>query len=292
MQNNFQRIYPGLRFVYYLLILILVFVVKHPLELAILYLAVVISLDYIKTQKGTRDLGQDMRFYILPLITMLIAGLLNFAFRHYGIYTIFTLENGTRFTWDTLVDGGLGGFRLGLCIICLQHMNENLDSNSMLFVFKPLFPTISILLTLTLRFFPYFTQQGKEIRAVNSVKVRESELSGLEKWRNYSEQISRLSSWALESSITTASMMEARGHGINKRKTQYKLYKWRKRDSFILLILFVTVVIFAILNNLGAMGFISYPFLFVAEWIYWNYLSIFSLVTIAILPLIIDIRKY
>ena len=292
MQSNFQRIYPGLQLAYYGLVLVLVFLVKHPLELAILWIAVVASMIYMNKLFGTNDFKQDVKLYAFPLLFALLAGIVNALFRHYGMNPIFALPNGNQVTWDAFIDGGLGGFRFGLSLLWLKHMYDCMDTNRVLYLFKPLFPTFSLLLTLVLRFFPHFLEQSGELVTVNKLKIRDRKLGFKDRWQNRADVLAKLSSWGLESSIVTGEMMQARGHGLVKKKTQYTLYKWTPRDSIIMLVVLVLGIVYFYLRSLGVLEFISYPFIYTVAWSSLNYINLAALSIIAFVPLLTDLRRY
>ncbi len=291
-QTNFEKLYPGLGLAYYVLVLSLIILVKHPIELLILYIAVTASLIYRDYLMGEYLFHKKILTYLLPFIFMIFTATINSMFRHYGFINLFRLSNGNYFTLDSIIDGAQGGFRLGLCVLWIKHLNEHISTNNLLFLFKGLFPGFALLLTLVLRFFPHYLNQARELIIVNKLSNEDKKLGIKANFTNTANVLAKLSSWALESSINTAQYMQARGLGISDNKTSYKLYKWRTNDSILLLIISVAMAGYFLMRAKGYLDFIYYPFTYVPEWQGLNFVMLILLSLVAFLPLIVDIKDY
>ena len=291
-QTNFEKLYPGLGLAYYVLVLSLIILVKHPIELLILYIAVTASLIYRDYLMGEYLFHRKILTYLLPFIFMIFTATINSMFRHYGFINLFRLSNGNYFTLDSIIDGAQGGFRLGLCVLWIKHLNEHISTNNLLFLFKGLFPGFALLLTLVFRFFPHYLNQARELIIVNKLSNEDKKLGIKANFTNTANVLAKLSSWALESSINTAQYMQARGLGISDNKTSYKLYKWRTNDSILLLIISVAMAGYFLMRAKGYLDFIYYPFTYVPEWQGLNFVMLILLSLVAFLPLIVDIKDY
>ena len=64
--------------------------------------------------------------------------------------------------------------------------------------------------------------------------------------------------WSLENAIETADSMKSRGHGL-KGRTSYSLYKFDKRDAFMLCTILFTGLVLMILLFTNAIKFRYYP---------------------------------
>lgn len=223
---------------------------------------------------------------------MIFTATINSMFRHYGFINLFRLSNGNYFTLDSIIDGAQGGFRLGLCVLWIKHLNEHISTNNLLFLFKGLFPGFALLLTLVFRFFPHYLNQARELIIVNKLSNEDKKLGIKANFTNTANVLAKLSSWALESSINTAQYMQARGLGISDNKTSYKLYKWRTNDSILLLIISVAMAGYFLMRAKGYLDFIYYPFTYVPEWQGLNFVMLILLSLVAFLPLIVDIKDY
>lgn len=288
LESNFQKIHPALGLVYYLLVLSLIIIVKHPIELAILYIALIFEYLFLAELKGENDKSKVIRQIFMPFFIALISGLLNALFRHYGRLEIFQLDNGYKMTWDSLIDGAQGGFRFALSILALKQMYDNLDSNKILYLFKPIFPSFSLLLNLIFTFFPRLLREGKDLITVNKLSLADKDLNKKAKWQNRADIIAKLSSFSLENSIETADSMQARGYGLKSEKTSYKLYHWSRKDTFLLVILLLASIVYFYLRSQGALDFRFYPIIstFTLENI--NFLSLISLSLIFFMPILTE----
>ena len=292
MQTNFQKLHPAVLLAFYILLFSLVFIANHPLELLIIYFALLTSIIYRNYLFNEYLLKNKWGLYLLPIFTMIISGLINSLFRHYGLINLFRFSNGNYYTLDSLINGAVGGFRIGLAVLLLKHMSEVLTTNSLLFLFKGFLPKIALLFTMLLRFFPRYLNEAKDLNTVNRLGIESKQLNFSQRWQNRADLIAKLSSWGLESSIQTAEYMQARGLGQAKKKTSYRLYSWRQKDSYFSIFLILSSVLYIILRKHGLLKVIYYPFLYIYEWQSLNLLMLLVLALISFLPLLIDLRKY
>lgn len=96
-----------------------------------------------------------------------------------------------------------------------------------------------------------------------------------------------LISWSLETGIITADSMEARGYGLKKR-TNYHVYKWRKRETVMMLV-FVMVLAYAIYCSMQGRLIINlYPYWIKEKLLVEDMIGIILILIAASLPVVID----
>ena len=108
------------------------------------------------------------------------------------------------------------------------------SSDKVVFLFGRIMPSLSLVISMALRFVPRFSAQMKLVRNAQHTIGRDiNEGTLFQKIRNAVKILSIMITWSLENAIETADSMKSRGHGL-KGRTSYSLYKFDKRDAFML----------------------------------------------------------
>ncbi|MBQ9994421.1 MAG: hypothetical protein IJP17_06895, partial [Clostridia bacterium] len=94
---------------------------------------------------------------------------------------------------------------------------EVMSSDKFLALFGNVAPTISLLISMILRYIPDTMRRGEEIRTAQAAMLGGETLSRREKTAQGIRMASILMSWSMESSIETADSMRARGYGTARR---------------------------------------------------------------------------
>lgn len=102
------------------------------------------------------------------------------------------------------------------------------------YLFGKVIPAFSLLLSMTLRFVPRFTEQIKRVaeaqqcigRNVNNGNIFQRAAHGL-------KILSITTTWALENSVETADSMKSRAYGLRGR-TNFSIYRFDRRDGMLL----------------------------------------------------------
>lgn len=292
MFTNFQRLHPAFQAGYYSIILIGILLVKHPIELFLLWLGACLSLELSRFQLKTQDFQKSILQFTLPFLIGIPVALLNTLFNSQGLYPIVPLSTGLTLTWDAFFDGFQSGFRLGLSILWLSHLQETISTSRLLFLLKPIFPSFSLLLTLTLKFFPRFRSEANELVLVQSTTNSNKKEGKRRTLQRLSLLLSSLSAWALEDSMHTAEILEQRGFGLTRARTSYQLYVWRKKESLLSIVLLVLLLAYSYFYRKQVLYFLYRPFLYGNPWSGIQALALCIVLLISLLPFIVDLRKY
>ena len=183
------------------------------------------------TSKGT--LWQDVKM-IFPLTTVsvIVNGLVN----HRGATVLFKLF-GKPVTQEALLFGLVTGLSFSAVIVWFLCYSKVFTSEKIMMLFGNKVPTLTLSLTMVLRFVPDLLQRTKEIVSaqrglgvfVTSGSLRERALSGM-------RILSVVISYALEGAVQVAASMKNRGYGLTGR-TSYMKYIYIGSD-YVLMVLF------------------------------------------------------
>jgi energy-coupling factor transport system permease protein len=178
--------------------------------------------------------------YLLPILVLM--ALLNPAFSHSGETVLGYWPGGGAITLESLCMGISSAVMMGACIVWFNCCNTVVTSDKVMYLFGRLIPSLSLLLSMTLRFVPRFKHflQG----VMQAQKALHKPRNRREKLRQAMTAFSATVSWAMEQSIVTADSMKGGGYGAAGR-TSFSIYRFEKRDGFAM---FVVVML-----SVGAM---------------------------------------
>ena len=226
MGDAFSRCHPLLNFFYFLVVMGFTMFMQHPVFLALSFAAAV---SYATWLNGWRKVLRMNLLFTLP--GLLITALLNPMFNHYGVTPLLYIESsGNWVTLEALVYGIVLGCVLFIIILWFSCYNQVMTSDKFIYLFGRIIPALSLILSMTLRFVPYFMNQMKIIRnGQKCVGMDVSNGSLTKKIRYGLNMVSILVTWALENAIETADSMKSRGYGLRGR-TAFSIYHFDKRD--------------------------------------------------------------
>ena len=148
---------------------------------------------------------------------------------------------------------------LSSTVLWFSSFNAVITSDKVVFLFGRIMPSLSLVISMALRFVPRFSAQMKLVRNAQHTIGRDiNEGSLFQRIRNAVKILSIMITWSLENAIETADSMKSRGHGL-KGRTSYSLYKFDKRDAFMLCTILFTGLVLMILLFTNAIKFRYYP---------------------------------
>lgn len=248
MRDSFKRYNPKTNFIYFVLVIIATMIYVNPVVLTMSFLAAAMYMIYVE---GRKAVG-----YILMTVPLFIfIAVINPLFSNRGETVLFTYFNNRKFTAEALYYGFyMGVFCIGL-ILWFNRYNSVLELDKLYALFGRIFPSISMVLIVGLRYVPTISKKGKEIRRARKA-IGRSEDKG--KIAEGMDTLSVMTSWSLESANTTTYSIKGRGYGL-RPKTTYSDYRMKKRDYILLLELIICLVIIVTVGNKENMSFEFYP---------------------------------
>lgn len=249
--NEFKTYHPIVNFVYFVFVIGFSCFFMHPVCLCI---SLASGFIYSVMLKGKKAIKTNL-IYMLPML--LFVALINPVFNHDGVTVLHYLPDGNPLTLESVVYGICAATMI-LSVIChFSCYNEVMTSDKFLYLFGKIIPSLSLIISMTLRFVPKFAYQLKVV--INAQRCMGRDVSSgsiIKRAKHGLNILSIMTTWSLENAIETADSMKSRGYGIPGR-TAFSIYTFDKRDQKALIcILFLGI--YTLVGNLTGKMYFSY----------------------------------
>ncbi len=283
-RDSFSSYHPIINFLYFFLVLTFTMSFMHPICLGITLISAMLYSFYLGGKKAIRF----SLYYMLPMVIMIL--LLNPAFNHEGITMLTYLPSGNPLTLESIVYGGASAIMLVSVIIWFTCFNEIITSDKFVYLFGKLAPALSLILSMTLRFIPKFTEQTKKVVEAQRCIGRDISLGSLfSRAKVGITIISIMITWSLEDAIETADSMKSRGYGLPGR-TAFSNYRFDERDKTALIwLLFCGIYLFSGWI-FGVFKFRYYPSIKGAEATAFNLSFMLVYLLLCLTPVILNVK--
>ena len=241
--NEFKNYHPFVNFIYFTFVIGFSCFLMHPVCLCI---SLICGFAYSVMLKGKMAIRTNL-IYMLPIIVA--TALINPAFNHEGVTIICYLPGGNPLTMESVVYGFCAALMIVSVICHFSCFNEIITSDKIIYLFGKIIPSLSLIISMTLRFVPKFAAHLKVV--VNSQKCIGRDVSQgniIKRAKNGLGILSIMTTWSLENAIETADSMKARGYGIPGR-TAFSVFDFDKRDKKAL----VYIVFFGMYTFVGSL---------------------------------------
>ncbi len=238
MRDAFSSFHPLVILVYFIVVLGCGMAFLHPVMQAI---SLVGAASYSALLKGRKALEFNLT-YMLPLLVLI--AVCNPLFSHAGATILFYLDNGNPVTLESLLYGIASACMFVTILIWFSCFHVVMTSDKIIYLFGNMMPSLSLLLSMTLRFVPRYTAQLKVVSNAQRCIGRDaSQGNAMKRARHGLRIVSILTTWALENAIETADSMRSRGYGLPGR-TSFSLFRFDRRDraASLLLVLLIAAV--------------------------------------------------
>ena len=281
-QDAFAGFHPAVNLCFFAAVIGMTMFLMHPVLLAVSVLTAGGYLWYLMGGRGfVRQVG-----YLLPVL--LFTALLNPLFNHQGQTVLFHLPNDNPVTLEALCYGLLTSVMMGGTILWFNCCSAVFTTDKIIFLFGRLIPSLSLLISMTLRFIPRFKDFLQTTMQVQ--KALQPPRTRLDTLKLALTAFSATVSWAMEQSIVTADSMKSRGYGAEHR-TAYAIYRFERRDGIALAVLALlclgTILPWLLLD----MGLTFYPAITGRLLGFGQLLSYISFAGICLMPLTIDLTE-
>ena len=227
-RDVFSSYHPIVNFLYFGLVLLFSMCFMHP---ACLVISMASALVYRSRLKETKT-SMPLRF-VVPMAVL--AAVLNPVFNHEGATILAYLPSGNPLTLESMVYGIASALLLACVIVWFSCYNEVMTSDKFVYLFGRIIPSLSLILSMTMRFVPRFSAQLKQVRQAQACIGRDMSDGRLfDKIRNALTILSIMISWSLENAIETADSMKSRAYGLPDR-TAFSIYTFTERDKYALI---------------------------------------------------------
>lgn len=283
--NEFKTYHPIVNFVYFIFVIGFSCVFMHPVCLVISFSS---SFIYSVVLKGKKVVKTNL-IYMIP--TLLFAALINPAFNHEGITIVGYLPSGNPLTFESIAYGIAAAIMIVSVICWFSCYTEIMTSDKFIYLFGRIIPSMSLIISMTLRFVPKFSAQLKVVTNAQRCMGRDvSNGSIIQRAKHGLLILSMMTTWALENAIETADSMKSRGYGHSGR-TAFSIFTFDKRDKKALLCI-VILGIYTLAGKLvGEMYFRYFPSLQANTFSVFGISVFISYFALCMCPIVIEIRE-
>lgn len=252
-KDSFSSFHPIVNFVYFAFVLVFGMCLMNP---ACLVTSLTCSIIY-HIQLCEKKAVRFSLVYMLPLV--LLTAIVNPAFTHQGFTILTYLPSGNPLTLESVVYGFAAALMLVSVIEWFACYTEVMTSDKFVYLFGRIIPSLSLVLSMTLRFIPKFAAQLKQVKKAQKCIGRDSSEGSIPKRiKNGATIISIMITWALENAIETADSMRSRGYGLPGR-TAFSIYRFDSRDKKALIWILACGLYVTAGWIMGELYFVYYP---------------------------------
>jgi len=281
-QDAFAGFHPAVNLCYFAAAIGLSMFLMHPVFLAVSLLCSGAYLWYLLGARGfVRQVG-----YLLPVL--LFTAVLNPLFSRQGTTVLFYLWNGDAVTLETACFGLASAVLMGASILWFNCCNAVFTTDKIIYLFGRVIPSLSLLISMTLRFVPRFKEYLQNTRQVQ--RAMQPPGNRRENLKQALTAFSATVSWAMEQSIVTADSMKSRGYGAAGR-TAYAIYRFERRDGLTLGVLALLCAGTVLPWLTGAVQCAFYPVMTGELFGFGQILSYLSFLGLCLMPLTIDFTE-
>ncbi len=281
-RDAFSSCHPGVNLAFFAATLGMTMFISHPVCLLI---SLTTGLMYLRYLKGTRGMLRQVG-YLLPFL--LAMTLLNPLFNHEGMTILGYLPNDNPITLEAIAFGVGSSVMMAASIVWFNSLNEIFTSDKIIYLFGRVIPSLSLLISMTLRFVPRFKDHLQRVWLAQQAYCADK--TAKDKLRSALSAFSATVSWALEQSIISADSMKSRGYGL-KGRTAFSIYRFDRRDGLLLTVLLVLCAGVIIPAAAGELSWSYYPQMTGTLTGTTQYLIWFCYGGACLLPLIIDLLE-
>jgi len=283
--SEFKTYHPIVNFTYFVFVIGFSCFFMHPVCLCI---SLVSGFTYSVMLKGKKAIKINL-IYMLPVIVT--TALINPAFNHEGVTIIKYLPGGNPLTIESIIYGLCAAVMIVSVICHFSCYNEVMTSDKFIYLFGRLIPSMSLIISMTLRFVPKFSAQLKVVTNAQRCMGRDiSNGSIIKRAKHGLNILSVMTTWSLENAIDTADSMKSRGYGIPGR-TAFSIFSFDKRDKKALACILLLGIYTHGGSLMGSTYFRFFPSIKAADATAFD-ISVFAAYLILCLcPIIIELRE-
>ena len=280
--NEFSRYHPIVNFAYFVFVIVFSCFFMHPLCLAVSLMG---GFTYLLMLKGKNAVFKNFLFMLFCFVSMSVV---NPLFSHEGMTILAYFPSGNPLTFESVIYGICAGAMLVSVVCHFLCFNEVVTSDKIIYLFGKISPSLSLVISMSLRFVPKFLSQLKVVVNTDRCMGRGISNGGIVKRAKHGLQILLvMTTWALENAIETADSMKSRGYGL-KGRTYFSVFTFSKRDKLALLILML-MGIYTFMGSInGQLDFKCYPSIAFPEISLYSVSVFVSYVIICFYPVIIE----
>ena len=227
MNDAFVKLHPFSGIIYFAAVIGFSMLFMNPVCILISLSCAILNAALIN---GKKALAFTARF-IFPMITAVV--IINPVFNHRGATIITYLPWNNPLTLESVLYGAASAVMISTVALWFSCVNRVITSDKVVYLFGRITPSLSLVLSMALRFIPCFTAQFKQTReaqATFSINGRQT-LTG--RFKAAVGVFSVMVSRSMENAVETSDSMKSRGYGL-KGRTAFSPFRFYKQDAAVL----------------------------------------------------------
>lgn len=253
MKDSFSQMHPIVNILFFAFVIGLSMFMINPVCLAFSFFCALINAVYLNGKKAVRL----SLLYLLP--TIILIAIINPVFNHDGVTILTYFPWNNPLTLESIIYGIATAVLLSSVVLWFSCFNKVMTSDKFIYLFGRIIPSLSLVLSMALRFVPKFISQFNIVRNTQKCIGRDiSDGSLLQRLKNSVKVVSIMITWALENAIETADSMKSRGHGL-KGRTAFSIYCLSKRDVITLITIILLGTVIVVMSVLKIAKFRYFP---------------------------------
>lgn len=282
MKDAFSFYHPLVNFTYFAFVFAFSMIFMHPVCLGI---SLVCAFIYSISLKGKRAVKFNFVF-LLPML--LVTAVINPAFNHEGATILMYLHTGNPLTLESVAYGVAASAMLAAMVCWFSCYNEIMTSDKFVYLFGRIIPSLSLILSMSLRFVPRFKSRIKEVSQAQRCIGRDVSNGGIiQRARHGITIMSIMITWSLENAIETSDSMKSRGYGLQGR-TAFSIYRMDKRDKKALAAIIALGIFVMTGGVLGGLKWRYFPTMKGALWGAFSTSLWLAYMVLCLVPVIVD----
>lgn len=223
--DEFSGFHPLVNFAYFAFVLGFSMILAHPVSQIIsLVCAVCCGISVC----GSKGIAFNLK-YSLPLL--ILTAIANPLFNHEGGTILTYLTTGNPLTLESILYGIFSGVMLAAILSWFVSFNKIITSDKLIYLFGRIIPSLSLLLSMTLRFIPRFKKQFDTVKEAQKCMGRDAFKGNIfRRMRSAIAVLSVVITWSLENAVETADSMKSRGYGL-KGRSSFSIFRFGSRDK-------------------------------------------------------------
>ena len=280
MQNNeFKTFHPFVNFLYFIMVIGFSCIFMHPICLCISFFSAYLYSAMIRV-------NINFKYILLLFVGMSI---LNPLFNHEGVTILSYFPNGNPLTFESITYGISASVMLISVICWFSSYNEIMTSDKFIYLFGRIIPSLALVLSMTLRFVPRFSEQIKKVSdAQKTIGKGITDGNIIKRVKNGFSIISAMITWSFENAIDTADSMKSRGYGA-KNRTAFSIFSFDKRDKMLLFLIIFLSVYIIVGKIFSAMNFIYFPSIKMGEMSFYSISVFIAYLLLCLMPIFIEV---
>jgi energy-coupling factor transport system permease protein len=252
MRNYFSEFHPSVILVYFLSVITFTILFNHPILSVISFLSSFLFSSFLGGIKTA------IKQLLISLPTVIIFALITPLFNHRGEIPVLYI-NSQPITLEAFMYGIYTGLLIMSMVFWFSSFHKTLGNDKFLYLFGRKLPQSSLLITMIMRFIPYFKLKLNEI-TMSQKTLGVSTVNGtlIQRMKTGSGILSALVSVTLEDTLETADSMTARGFALSN-KTSRGFYKFKARDLILMIIATAICTLFMVFYLGKSMSFYFFP---------------------------------